>query len=584
MKSVSQYNKIRNSYYLYDYYAGTRGKEENKYIYQDIVNDPRYETQIRPKLEALGFKFYEDVGGEKSEIWCINTRDSSTKGHSECSEIWNHVVDLMEIEAVNECVLEPLQKYYPDGTVSDYKVGAQDTWNRATGTHGGEVIFNTIGAGNVSNWLLYAGNPENAYFGWGTSVYDNPPSYNDAEFKATPFNMFLYDINYFKNMYASTDDGRIDAWVANYEYGVGLSGYPSTFSGTPYYTEALFHVGLMNPEVYLGYIIDSDYINSCKVVSDILLELTRLVGASDRKPLKPQASWNGSYVLSGMYAAGRNVWRITPDTDVVSLKDFKISSNNEDPTFSIDGLTITFPGGKILKDGDIRMAGSCGYWIETAQDVEPVISATGGVNTHKGAIYTLGILCGSVGRLWSAEQPIADSSDILAECANIVRTSVPADLASAKGKTAGEQLYLQQGIRGIRGEIAEGLPSVRNIGLPRFRQFLADGFSENDAGVYTLLHLIANVADTTLYKRGGKAGAQWAAKAAGELLSAVRYPSIRQIEALDDAFIARNLSPGGCADLLAATYFLRKLTQYRQALRHSNAKFEPYFLKTVTNF
>lgn len=203
-----------------------------------------------------------------------------------------------------------------------------------------------------------------------------------------------------------------------------------------------------------------------------------------------------------------------------------------------------------------------------------MFSTTGGVNTHKGAIYTLGILCGSVGRLWSAEQPIAGSNDILVECANIVRTSVPADLASAKGKTAGEQLYLQQGIRGIRGEIAEGLPSVRNIGLPRFEQFLADSFSQNDAGAYTLLHLIANVADTNLYRRGGEAGAQWAAKAASELLSAVRYPSIRQIEALDDGFIARNLSPGGCADLLAATYFLRKLTQYRQALRHSNPKID----------
>ena len=190
-----------------------------------------------------------------------------------------------------------------------------------------------------------------------------------------------------------------------------------------------------------------------------------------------------------------------------------------------------------------------------------MFSATGGVNTHKGAIYTLGILCGSVGRLWSAEQPIADSNDILAECANIVRTSVPADLASAKGKTAGEQLYLKYGMRGIRGEVADGLPSVRNIGLPRFRQFLADGFSENDAGVYTLLHLIANVADTNLYKRGGEAGAQWATKAASALLSASRYPAIRQIEALDDGFVARDLSPGGCADLLAATYFLHKLAQ-----------------------
>lgn len=195
------------------------------------------------------------------------------------------------------------------------------------------------------------------------------------------------------------------------------------------------------------------------------------------------------------------------------------------------------------------------------QAEKAMLRATGGVNTHKGAIYTLGILCGSVGRLWSAEKPIADREEILAECARIVHTSVQKDFASAKGETAGEQLYLQQGIRGIRGEIAEGLPSVRNIGLPRFQQFLADGFSENDAGAYTLLHLIANVTDTNLYKRGGEAGAQWAAKATSELLSATKHPSIRQIETLDDEFIARNLSPGGCADLLAATYFLQKLAQ-----------------------
>ena len=218
------------------------------------------------------------------------------------------------------------------------------------------------------------------------------------------------------------------------------------------------------------------------------------------------------------------------------------------------------------------------------QAEEVMFRTTGGVNTHKGAIYTLGILCGSIGRLWSAETPIGDTEAILAECTQIVHTSVQKDFALAEGKTAGEQMYLQQGIRGVRGEMEAGLPSVRNIGLPQFQQYLADGFSENDAGVYTLLHLIANVADTNLYKRGGEAGAQWAAKAVSELLSKAQHPAIREVEELDDGFVARKLSPGGCADLLAATYFLRKLTQYRQALRHSNAKFEPYFLKTVTNF
>ena len=365
-----------HSYYLYDFYAGTRNKEENKYIYRDIVEDPRYEEQLRPLLEKYGFKFYENVGGEKSEIWCLNYRDYSTTGHDLCATIWNHATDIIEKQAINEAVLYPLLEYYPDANVSDYQSATQDTWQRASDNHGGEVFFNTYCAGNVSNANLYVGNPENSYYGWDTPVYNNPPSFNDAQFKATPFNMFMYDVNYFKNMYASTDDGKIDVWHANYEYGIGNTGYPSTYSGTPYYTEAMYHVGLLNPQIYLGYMITSDAYNDCITVSDIMQELTRLVGASDRKPLKPQASWNGSYVLSGMYAAGRNIWRLTPDTDVANLKDFKISSNNEDPTFCIDGLTITFPGGTIIKDGPVHRANSCGFWIETAKDVEPVITAT----------------------------------------------------------------------------------------------------------------------------------------------------------------------------------------------------------------
>ena len=63
--------------------------------------------------------------------------------------------------------------------------------------------------------------------------------------------------------------------------------------------------------------------------------------------------------------------------------------------------------------------------------------------------------------------------------------------------------------------------------------------------------------DTNLYHRGGRDGAQWAAEEAKALLP---RPGKEQIAQLDDAFIARNLSPGGCADLLAATYFLHTLS------------------------
>ena len=192
---------------------------------------------------------------------------------------------------------------------------------------------------------------------------------------------------------------------------------------------------------------------------------------------------------------------------------------------------------------------------------EVMFQATKGVNTHKGAIYVLGLLCGSIGRLWSAEKPVAAVDAILSESGNIVCNAVREDLASATGKTAGERLYLQYGIRGIRGEAADGFPSVRNIGLPYFRQALKEGLSPNDTGVFALLHLIAEAEDTNLYHRGGQEGALWAASAAKALLNDYApYPSREQIAELDDAFIERNLSPGGCADLLAATCFLHSLT------------------------
>ncbi len=190
---------------------------------------------------------------------------------------------------------------------------------------------------------------------------------------------------------------------------------------------------------------------------------------------------------------------------------------------------------------------------------QTMYQATGGINTHKGIIYMLGLLCGSIGRLWTAESPIADIAEIISVCADIVGNSVDADFASADDSTAGLQLYRTFGIKGIRGEVAAGLPSVMHIALPTYQDSLNNGLSPNDAGTVALLHLIANVKDTNLYHRGGPEGAVWAAQSVQTLLRADPRPSMQSIEALDDAFITKNLSPGGCADLLAVTYFLHSL-------------------------
>jgi triphosphoribosyl-dephospho-CoA synthetase len=117
--------------------------------------------------------------------------------------------------------------------------------------------------------------------------------------------------------------------------------------------------------------------------------------------------------------------------------------------------------------------------------------------------------------------------------------------------------------------VADGLPAVREIGLPVFQKLLADGLDRNHAAAVTLLHLIAHVEDTNLLHRGGPEGAAWAKEAAGALLRSAQddksagftaVPSLEEIAELDRQFIERNLSPGGCADLLAVTLFLDALT------------------------
>lgn len=185
--------------------------------------------------------------------------------------------------------------------------------------------------------------------------------------------------------------------------------------------------------------------------------------------------------------------------------------------------------------------------------------ATGGVNTHKGAIYSMGLLCGSLGRLWNPEGSPPALSAVLAQCSAMAAAAAKEDFASMDGSTAGQRLYLQRGITGIRGEAAAGFPSVLQTGLPAFRAGLARGLRREDAGVLSLLHLIPKVEDTNLYHRGGEAGAVWAKETVSQLLKDFPYPAASQLEELDDAFIARKLSPGGCADLLALTFFLDRL-------------------------
>lgn len=190
---------------------------------------------------------------------------------------------------------------------------------------------------------------------------------------------------------------------------------------------------------------------------------------------------------------------------------------------------------------------------------QAMLKATHDVNTHKGAIFSLGLLCAAAGRV----DPFNWSTDhLLGQCRAMCR-DILLDfdgITPENARTEGERLYAQYGITGVRGQAMDGFPAVKEVGLPVFRDGLKRGLSVNDAGCAALLHLIAATDDTNLIHRSDRQ-TQLAVKAqVSALLDETPYPSLDQIEQLDRAFIERNLSPGGCADLLALTYFLYSLT------------------------
>lgn len=191
--------------------------------------------------------------------------------------------------------------------------------------------------------------------------------------------------------------------------------------------------------------------------------------------------------------------------------------------------------------------------------------ATGGINTHKGAIFSMGILCGALGRL--DRKNWADPDRVLEECAAMAKGIVSEDyrgLTPETAKTAGQKLYILHGITGVRGQAEAGFPAVREVGLPTLEAALAAGKDINEASCAALLALLVHTADTNMIHRGGFDGMQQATLEVREILDRENFPSRETLESLDKRFIEKNLSPGGSADLLALTLLLFFLKEHPQ--------------------
>ncbi len=184
-----------------------------------------------------------------------------------------------------------------------------------------------------------------------------------------------------------------------------------------------------------------------------------------------------------------------------------------------------------------------------------MLAATGGVNAHRGAIFSLGLIAAAAGVAGDTPMSAEDRAEHVGALWGADIARVPASPVSHGGKAA-----RRYGVGGAAAEAAAGFPAARALGLPGLRRgrALAPGDAQA-ARVECLFALMADLDDTNLLHRGGAEGLAFARRSARDFLAAggVGAEGWRdRAVALHRAFVARHLSPGGSADLLAVTLFL----------------------------
>ena len=187
-----------------------------------------------------------------------------------------------------------------------------------------------------------------------------------------------------------------------------------------------------------------------------------------------------------------------------------------------------------------------------------MLKATGGINTHRGAVFTLGLLCASAGAL-STRAAVLTPQSIRQSLLDRWGAAL-SERALCSRDTNGQRAARRHGLRSVGEEAALGFPVLFEVALPALRS--AHALGPRRARLHTLFHIMATLDDTNLAHRGGVEGLRYAQRTARDYLQAggaAQPDGIERARAIHAAFVSRRLSPGGAADLLAAACLIDRV-------------------------
>lgn len=186
------------------------------------------------------------------------------------------------------------------------------------------------------------------------------------------------------------------------------------------------------------------------------------------------------------------------------------------------------------------------------QAEKEMFASTKGINTHKGAVFSLGIF------VCAYSYSISNNCDVFKTIQKMTHGLVEHDLANVKvPKTAGEIEYQKYGKAGIRGQAEAGYPIISKIALPFLKQTTG---SLNERLIDTLMKIATVTEDSNFIKRAGDLDKLTELKKWSQhfldLGGAKNNKALACLKNLDNLFSERNYSLGGCADLLIITIFV----------------------------
>lgn len=250
---------------------------------------------------------------------------------------------------------------------------------------------------------------------------------------------------------------------------------------------------------------------------------------------------------------------LSPKPGLVTLLDTGSHADMDAATFvrSLFALRSYFPRIAALGQAGAGFAAleQCGIAAEAR-----MLAATGGVNTHRGAVFQLGLLCAAAGSAVQGGVPLRPDT---------VRAALRAHWGEALAvraqrapTLAGGRLARRLGLRGAAHEAAAGFPVLFETALPALAAAQSRGLAPRLARLDALFHVMAVLDDSNLAVRGGLAGLRHVQAVARGFLAAggaAQSGALQAAAAVGRDFVARRLSPGGAADTLAAACWLQRL-------------------------